>query len=790
MAEIKSTGDPYVLNVQKWVNKTYSGRTGYSVITEDGYTGWGTIFALLHGLQITLGVGSTADNFGSGTESAFKSYISKNGAIKEKDTEELSKTRKEINGIIQSALLCKGYSIGATGPTEQFYFGTGSAIKKLKSDAGIDNSTTEVTLNLMKALLSMDYFYSYDTSSKTKKIQKMQRYLNANYEKYIGLKPCDGIYSRSTNEALVYALQAEEGMSTSVANGNFGPSTKRCCPTIPYSQSETDYNGNVYSTSKIGKFAKLLNMGLYVNGIGDGSFSTTVSTADVKQFQAKYALPITGVVNLTTWLSLFISCGDVNRAAKACDCATILTAAKAKTLYDNGYRYVGRYLSGEIDSGVSKALSKNELKIAFNAGLRIFPIQQSSANRVSYFTSARGVSDANSAYEYATNLGIPSGTVIYFAVDCDPQDTDITNYIIPYFASVSNTMKNSKNGKYKVGIYGTRNTCQRVSSKGYAVRSFVCDMSTGFSGNLGFNIPDNWAFDQFTTITVGSGDGQIEIDKDGFSGLDYGFNSIDETQVEPVAPNPDPDYTKLIGFDCTSPQPNVMINTSSKPINVYQSKSEDAQKYDPAKTEIITASDYSIVSPSDLNKWGVTGSVVGTIKPGDMFVRFNCYDLSEIDSTEIRADLLCGNDAVHKVLFRTEDGVVRYGYVQEYFLYDDYKHNDSVRPGIENFFGYNFNPDENKLEANGKTIKEAVFTVKRELRYISTSGTEIGYLEVGTKLKGMDTAGKNNHEYLYFSKMMKPGNESWEYLDTQNSDGGFVCLDMAKGVNGYNRALW
>lgn len=789
MAEIKSTGDPYVLNVQKWVNKTYSGRTGYSVITEDGYTGWGTIFALLHGLQITLGVGSTADNFGSGTESAFKSYISKNGAIKEKDTEELSKTRKEINGIIQSALLCKGYSIGATGPTEQFYFGTGSAIKKLKSDAGIDNSTTEVTLNLMKALLSMDYFYSYDTSSKTKKIQKMQRYLNANYEKYIGLKPCDGIYSRSTNEALVYALQAEEGMSTSVANGNFGPSTKRCCPTIPYSQSETDYNGNVYSTSKIGKFAKLLNMGLYVNGIGDGSFSTTVSTADVKQFQAKYALPITGVVNLTTWLSLFISCGDVNRAAKACDCATILTAAKAKTLYDNGYRYVGRYLSGEIDSGVSKALSKNELKIAFNAGLRIFPIQQSSANIVSYFTSARGVSDANSAYEYATNLGIPSGTVIYFAVDCDPQDTDITNYIIPYFASVSNTMKNSKNGKYKVGIYGTRNTCQRVSSKGYAVRSFVCDMSTGFSGNLGFNIPDNWAFDQFTTIRVGSGEGQIEIDKDGFSGLDYGFNSIDEIQVEPVVPNPDPDYTKLIGNDVYSPQGVVMINCSSKSINVYQSKEKGAAAYDPAKTEILEASNNSVVSPVEANRWGVIGDKVGEIKPGDFFVRFHCRENVPEASTH-PDQVFTGGDTAHRVLFRNNDGVVRYGYVQEYLQPEELNKIDSTRSGVENFFYYNFDPDKNELVVNDKSIKEAVFTVKRELRYISTSGTEIGYLEVGTKLKGMDTAGENNHEYLYFSKMMKPGNESWEYLDTQNSDGGFVCLDMARGVNGYNRALW
>ena len=140
-------------------------------------------------------------------------------------------------------------------------------------------------------------------------------------------------------------------------------------------------------------------MGLYVNGVGDGDFGITVSTASVKQFQDKYALPITGVVNLTTWLSIFISSGDTSRSAKACDCATILTAAKAKTLYDNGYRYVGRYLSGTIASGASKALSREELQIAFDAGLRIFPIQQASANKVSYFTEAQAVIDVNSAYE-------------------------------------------------------------------------------------------------------------------------------------------------------------------------------------------------------------------------------------------------------------------------------------------------------------------------------------------------------------------------------------------------------
>ena len=124
----------------------------------------------------------------------------------------------------------------------------------------------------MKALMSMDYFYSYDTSTKTKNIQKIQRYLNANYEEYIGLSPCDGVYGRSTNKALIYALQAEEGMPTSVANGNFGPSTKSFCPTIPYNNIESSYSGTKYSSSKIGRFAKLANMGLYVNGIGEGEY--------------------------------------------------------------------------------------------------------------------------------------------------------------------------------------------------------------------------------------------------------------------------------------------------------------------------------------------------------------------------------------------------------------------------------------------------------------------------------------------------------------------------------------
>ena len=270
---------------------------------------------------------------------------------------------------------------------------------------------------------------------------------------------------------------------------------------------------------------------MYVNGIGDGNLDDTLDGGYVKQFQSKYALPINGIVDLTTWLSLFISSGDTTRSAKACDCATILTAAKAKTLYEEGYRYVGRYLAN-VPGGRDKELSREELLLAFNAGLRIFPIQQGTANTVSFFTEANAEEEVKTAYEHAISLGIPNGTIIYFAVDCDPQDTDITNMIIPYFKKIKEKMKSDYSNTYRVGVYGTRNVCTRVSEKGYAETSFVSDMSTGFSGNLGFSIPDNWAFDQFATVTVGSGSGQIEIDKDGFSGVDSALFQSSSTTAE------------------------------------------------------------------------------------------------------------------------------------------------------------------------------------------------------------------------------------------------------------------
>ena len=63
--------DEMVLKTQQWLNATYSGKTGYNEIPENGNTGWTTIYALLPALQIELGITATADNFGPSTISKF-----------------------------------------------------------------------------------------------------------------------------------------------------------------------------------------------------------------------------------------------------------------------------------------------------------------------------------------------------------------------------------------------------------------------------------------------------------------------------------------------------------------------------------------------------------------------------------------------------------------------------------------------------------------------------------------------------------------------------------------------
>ncbi|WP_084011613.1 glycoside hydrolase domain-containing protein [Paenibacillus kribbensis] len=493
--------DEMVLKVQQWVNKTYQGRSGFNSITEDGRTGRGTIRALIWGLQIELGISSPTGSFGPATASLCPTLSvnsdSTNGSVS-----------NQIR-ILQGALFCKGYNPG--GFTGTFGNGTKTAISKLQSDAGLAVPDGIATPMIFKALLNMDAFVNIGDP----KIREIQQRLNRDYYRTLfeplGLIPCDGIYARSTNKALIYALQVEEGIPE--PNGSFGPSTTSLCPTLSLGSTQT-------------KFVSLLQYALYFNeydpGRFDGVFDQGVKTA-VTNFQKFTKLTADGAAGKQTWASLLVSTGDKNRKGTACDCITTITPARAQTLKNNGYTTVGRYIVET--SKLSKKIKEGELDTIFAAGLSVFPIFQYSANSLSYFSATQGAIDARRALVAANNYGFEPGTIIYFAVDYDAVDGEVTSHLLPHFQALHNKME-GLGGKYRIGIYGPRNVCSRVSKAGYAVTSFVSDMSTGFSGNLGYNLPANWAFDQISTIKIGTEDGAIEIDNNIQSGRDMGVKKV------------------------------------------------------------------------------------------------------------------------------------------------------------------------------------------------------------------------------------------------------------------------
>lgn len=514
--------DQMVLQTQQWLNKTYGNDSRFKKVNPDGRTGWPTIYALTRALQIELGIQSTADNFGPSTQRLFKQRYP-NGVRQQAATD---KSTSNVYSIIQGALWCKGYSTGSN-ISQHFYDGTGSAIRKLKADMGIEGDSS-VDVEIMGALLSMKQFVLLASYGGVDSVRRAQQFINKAYRPYTGIIPTDGLYGREMNTALIQVLQSLEGFSPSEATGNFGNGTKARLKTITSNNASSNES-----------WVWLASTALACNGIGgEPTFVWTSTFANiVKAFQGRYAIAVTGSIDSTTWMSLLTSKGDPDRPCVACDTRFEITDARLATLKADGYEIVGRYLTEPGQSSLDpkdyfKAIRPGELERITRGGMRFFPIFQEYSTKLEHFTPANGAAHAKTAREAAQRLGIPP-THIYFAVDFDATDDQVTSNILPYFKAV----RQSLGGRYGVGIYASRNICSRVVNAGYASSSFISDMSTGFSGNLGFPIPNNWSYDQFTEISNYKGQGW-DLDRVAYSGKVSACASL--LPAAPV-PAPDPD---------------------------------------------------------------------------------------------------------------------------------------------------------------------------------------------------------------------------------------------------------
>lgn len=499
--------DQMVLKAQQFFNSQYGGGSKLSTapLEENGKTSWTVMYALTRALQFELGLTSLSDSFGPTTLSTL--------AAKYPRVDQATGNRNIIK-ILQAAMYCKGYN--GSSISGQYDSTTQQAVVSAKTDMGVNGAFpgAGVEPKVFKAMLTMDPYVLISGGSTG--VRAVQRWLNGRYVKRgdFYVIPCEGVHSRNVAKSLFYAIQYELGMADGIANGAFGPATRDGLRQRVVRVGASDIWANLFTAAMI----------LNKRAVTFGSFTPSVSS-QVIEFQRFVKLPETGIGDYATWCSLLISYGDQSRAGQACDGVTKITPERATALKRAGYRIVGRYLTGSTSGALpEKRIQPGELETIRQNGLSCFPIYQTWSRSADYFSSDAGTRDAYDAIYWAKIHGFKDGTTIYFAVDYDAMDGEVTQYIIPHFEAIDRTIKSAS--RFNVGIYGPRNICQRVADAGFASLSFVSDMSSGFSGNLGYPLPSNWAFDQIQTTSVGSGSSFIEIDKNIASGRDGAQSSF------------------------------------------------------------------------------------------------------------------------------------------------------------------------------------------------------------------------------------------------------------------------
>lgn len=146
------------------------------------------------------------------------------------------------------------------------------------------------------------------------------------------------------------------------------------------------------------------------------------------------------------------------------DTAARITAAQAAKLRQNGVSFACRYIGPEA---WGKTITAEEIRTLRDAGLAIMLCFESTASRMKGGARA-GAEDAVTARNCAAALGVPAGTVIFFACDYNAPAAD--------FASIEAYLRAAKMNaeQYGVGMYGPEKVVSAISERGACFYFWQC----------------------------------------------------------------------------------------------------------------------------------------------------------------------------------------------------------------------------------------------------------------------------------------------------------------------------
>lgn len=146
------------------------------------------------------------------------------------------------------------------------------------------------------------------------------------------------------------------------------------------------------------------------------------------------------------------------------DTAARITAAQAAKLSQNGVSFVCRYIGPE---SWGKTVTAEEIRTLRDADLAIMFCFESTANRMKGGVRA-GAEDAVTARNCAAALGVPAGTVIYFACDYNAPESD--------FAAIEAYLRGAEMNaeQYGVGLYGPERVVGSMSERAACFYFWQC----------------------------------------------------------------------------------------------------------------------------------------------------------------------------------------------------------------------------------------------------------------------------------------------------------------------------
>jgi len=128
-------------------------------------------------------------------------------------------------------------------------------------------------------------------------------------------------------------------------------------------------------------------------------------------------------------------------------------------------------------------LSAEEARMVSSAGMKLVTVWESHSHRPGYFSYASGYSDAMTASRQARTVGQPAGSAIYFAVDFNAREPDITGPVEQYFRGVTAGLATAAGQApgYKVGVYGSGAVCEYLKQMRLAEYAWLSN-STAWAG--------------------------------------------------------------------------------------------------------------------------------------------------------------------------------------------------------------------------------------------------------------------------------------------------------------------